>query len=244
MLIEIFGQCPRLEYADVTFINSPNIPRGFPVILPNLASLILRASSQETDHSTFFSSLTLPNLLTLSCMLGSAWNEQIFASFIQRSSCVLNVLFLSCVLLASEMLTNWLRLVGGTLSSLTIHIRPMVSDDLLSLLTPNADTQCLCPKLETIDLFDCVSRTRGVLAAMVRSRLPPIINEQRIQPYGSVTALKTLQCSNVEEDMDELKQLKDKHQLELIIKSIYTPCSSFPFTHCDRHRQYRYTQKH
>jgi hypothetical protein len=217
MLLDMFAMCPLLEYACVTFRGVDVVPPRNQILLPNLSSLALHACGPNDVYTPLFTYLTTPSLRSLTCVSGTAWPSQVFLSFINRSACALDGLYLRHLKQLTQ-ITEYLQVVSNSVKCLVIHNQArIVTDELLNLLTPTLKTPCLCPNLEILHLVGSVSRSQGALAAMVRSRL--LLDENAYQSANNQTAkLKKLCVLHSEGDLDELHDLQ---RFSLILKITY-----------------------
>ncbi|KAF8183965.1 hypothetical protein BJ912DRAFT_975754 [Pholiota molesta] len=94
-------------------------------------------------------------------------------SALQRSKFPLQILNLSFMPLQELDLIECLQYIQGTLTELTVQTKsPLaVTDVLLDKLTYTGLGDVLCPRLEILAFYDCLSCSPGRLARMARSRL-------------------------------------------------------------------------
>jgi hypothetical protein len=160
------------------------------------------------DYTPMFTHLVTPRLRNLTCVFGTAWPPQVFSSFIDRSACALDSLYLRHLSQLTQ-ITEYLQIVSSSVKSLTIHDpSPIITDELLNVLTPSFLTSCLCPNLEILNLLGCVSRTQGALAAMVRSRLLCGGENPYQSAVSRVSKFKQLGILYGEGDLEELRYLR------------------------------------
>lgn len=178
-LLDILASCPLLEYINVTVRGIHDVPPRRQILLPNVSSLTLKALSHHDDYTPMFTYLTTPRLRKLACAFGLAWPSHVFLSFINRSGCALDSLYLRRLGHLTQ-IAEYLQIVSNSVTCLSIHDTvPIITDELLNVLTSTPFRPCLCPNLEMLTLAGCISQSRGALAAMVRSRLVnPLANNR------------------------------------------------------------------
>jgi hypothetical protein len=206
MLLDILTMCPLLEHTSIAFKGINFVPPRSQILLPHLSSLVLRAIHTSDNYTPIFIYLTTPCLRSLTCVFGTAWPARIFSSFINRSACTLENIFLRNLSRLTQ-IAEYLQIVNCSVKCLTIyHSSCIITDELLDLLTPTYTTPCLCPNLEILNLIGCVSRSPGALATMVRSRL--LRGKETIFQSANGAKLKKLGVSYTERDLDELRGLQ------------------------------------
>lgn len=153
---DIFGLTNTSHYPNIT--------------LPHLSCFSL---SSHHNVSDLIDALTLPNLKQLMINLCS-WPYLSILGLFQRSKFPLQILNFFFVPLQELDLIECLQNIQGTLMELTVQTKsPLaVTDILLDKLTYTGQGDVLCPRLEVLALYDCLSCSPGRLARMARSRLP------------------------------------------------------------------------
>jgi len=148
------------------------------LLVHSLRSLYI--SSQE-NLAGFFDHLVLPDLETLGisarwtpARVLPAWAQRHFISFLSRSACPIKAFSLRCLSITDAELLECLLYISDTLSTLEVYVLGcqggvIVSDVVLSALTYR-DATVLCPRLQEITLWDCISSSDGVLGDMAASR--------------------------------------------------------------------------
>ena len=201
MLLDTLASCPLLEYINVTVRGIHGVPPRNHILLPNVSSLTLKALSLNDDYTPMFTYLTTPRLRELTCVFGLAWPSHVFLSFVNRSGCALDSVHLRQLGHLTQ-IVEYLQILTSSVTCLSIcDAAPIVTDEVLNMLTSTPFRPCLCPNLEMLTLTGCVSQSRGALVAMVRSRIVD-------PPANSQTAkLKRLDVSYREGDLHELCDL-------------------------------------
>lgn len=157
-----------VEFQDV--FGLPPAPDCPNINLPHLSRFTL---SSRHDISRIFEVLTLPHLTHLSLVFFT-WPHAAIMGLFRRSRCPLQSLDLQFTFLREESLMECLEILQGTLTQLTVQMyrTPVVTDALLDRLTPTPAGDVLCPRLQELSLYHCISCSPGRLAHMVRARLP------------------------------------------------------------------------
>jgi hypothetical protein len=186
--LQLLEQCPNVVECGFSSLKMTSEVRETcevretysPVLLPRLRSLMV---ATDQNLKTFFDHLCMPALeeLALESFSTSSvgfpeWSQSAFLDMLCRSSCPLSKLQFYFMSLSSEDLIACLQATEGSLVELTIHsalgLPIYVNDIVLRLLTHRNDAEfrCLCPKLEVLTLFSCISCLDGTFADMVESR--------------------------------------------------------------------------
>lgn len=182
--IAIFPQLTRAEscalrrvWGDVPQIYLPR----HSVSLPYMDTFHL---SSAGDLELILTNIMLPAVtdLTIDHFNSSrgnslSWSQPAFASLFPPSTCRLRRLALHVrVPISDNDLIQCLRIASSTLVELSLIGDMKVTDKVLHALMPTTlDDNCLglCPKVEDIELLDCLYSSDGCLANMVESRWKP-----------------------------------------------------------------------
>ncbi|KAF9484368.1 hypothetical protein BDN70DRAFT_872639 [Pholiota conissans] len=197
---DIFGLSNVAQYPDVT--------------LPYLSNLTL---CSHHDISGLLDALTLPNLKQIVIDLRS-WPYTAILSFFKRSKFPLQTLNLFFVPLQELDLIECLECVQATLTELTVQMRApyLLTDILLDKLTFAGSDAVLCPRLEALALYDCLSCSPGRLALMARSRLPldlprwtNAIENPKLDGQGLLSPLRMIELYASNTELQALKPLRN-----------------------------------
>ncbi|KAK0193979.1 hypothetical protein F5146DRAFT_1134764 [Armillaria mellea] len=159
------------------------------IVLPHLHTFELTVDMALT---TLLSRLVFPSLTTLQInrldeffLINPAnaphfWDQGEVNAFLVRSQCSLRTLDVRDVEISSAELLDVLKFTSPTLQQLNITNERAkdncITDDVVRALTASSspsDPTFLCPQLDYLKLWRCVSSTDGLLADMVQSRWLP-----------------------------------------------------------------------
>lgn len=192
-IFSIFTECPLLVSCELYVIHAPADPTSSPDSDPSDAAPIVAKSLQSlklkiyTSAKGIFDRLVLPSLRELK--IGRAeealppagfWAQEQLQSCLSVSRCSLESLHLSDTDITSTELMELLALLSLSLKQLMISDEwaraNCVTDDVLRTLTYRAMPEipghdcCLCPRLDFLKLWGCMSSSDGVLADLIESR--------------------------------------------------------------------------
>jgi len=210
----ILDQCQNLELVSLKHIEfSKPLSSRSPVLLPKLSSLIIGTS---VAIDTFLDYMVLPVLreFELSMSVETTWPQSSFLSLLDRSQCLLEKMAFHFVPICEEDLLQCLRRTNDTLVELTIQSdgQSIITDALLHLLTyqffHGENTTCLSPRLEALNLYNCILYSEGTLSSMVQSRLRTALYQTTFPP--KVTCIKVVGVFDGELDMERLKELRNE----------------------------------
>jgi hypothetical protein len=141
------------------------------VVLPELQSLIIGA---RDNPGPMFDAITVPKLREL-VINSSLWPHPSIQAFLRRSACPLESFNLYHPPLNEAQFIECLEIVQRTLKEFTVHVsHPLITDVVLERLTDTLSNEnILCPNIEVIALYSCISCSPVRVAAMVQSRLKP-----------------------------------------------------------------------
>jgi hypothetical protein len=180
----------------------------------------------DQNISSLLDALVLPNILEFIFIAATIqeglWPHASFLSLVDRSSCALKYLYLHYVLSTTEELLDCLRCTQSSLKQLTLQAcgGAIVTDEVLDVLTAK-DGTCLCPKLQELALYDCISCSPGRVAGMVNSRL-----NTTPMPLIDPRAVARIQAVEMFDHEPELGPLKDLQRQGLILK-VYSTTGVF-----------------
>lgn len=159
------------------------------ILLPHLHTFELTVDMALT---TLLSRLVFPSLTTLQInrldeffLINPAnaphfWDQEEVNAFLVRSQCSLRTLDVRDVEISSAELLDVLKFTSPTLQQLNITNERAkdncITDDVVRALTASSSPSnptFLCPQLDYLKLWRCVSSTDGLLADMVQSRWLP-----------------------------------------------------------------------
>ena len=214
--LDILEKSQALTHAAFQSVTAQSFPTSRDQIcLSQLLSLGFRT---DKNIASLLDALVLPNILEFlfigSGIQGESWPQTSFLNLIDRSSCALKNLYLYYVPSTTEELLDCLRRTQSSLKALTVQASgdPIVTDEFLDELTAT-DGVCLCPKLQILALYDCISCSPGHVADMVRSRLdaPPL-------PPTDTQGVIRLEAVEMYDHEAELEALTDLKSRGLILK--------------------------
>jgi hypothetical protein len=222
--VQLLEQCSRLECCSIgigylLYLPLPDTPHT-PILVPNLSLWKITTSSAIIWLMDHFTMPSLDHLIILfdweavrhpdlgyKFDIDPTWPREEFSAFILRSSCPVSTIHLRWALLTVSDLTELVTITGPFLQCLTIDsvglmerpgidVEPCVDDSVLVMLTRGGDLDC-CPVLKELHLLGCISSTRGVLAAMVASRINSEV------PDCAVLTSLTVHCLTHGDDVHE-----------------------------------------
>ncbi|KAG7451303.1 uncharacterized protein BT62DRAFT_926978 [Guyanagaster necrorhizus] len=160
-----------------------------PIVLPHLHTFELTVDMALTTllSRLVFSSLTTLQINRLDEFFlinpinaPHFWDQEEVNAFLVRSQCSLRTLDVRDVEISSAELLDVLKFTSPTLQQLNITNERAkdncITDDVVRALTASSsssDPAFLCPQLDYLKLWRCVSSTDGLLADMVQSRWLP-----------------------------------------------------------------------
>ncbi|KAF9003940.1 hypothetical protein BDQ17DRAFT_1355163 [Cyathus striatus] len=195
-----------------SIIRSPASCNYPTVFLPNLRSLVFGA---EDDISHCLNSLLLPSLRELVLNV-RCWPQEALVLLFRRSRCPLESLNLYFPACSEQDFLECLEHVQGTLQEFTVQMERygpcVITDNILDRLTYKKrgdKSSCLCPRLEVVAVYDCVSCATGHLADMLRSRMVAPSLPENDPSY--VARVKVIELYDRDHDfMHWLKPLRDE----------------------------------
>ncbi|KAF8903645.1 hypothetical protein CPB85DRAFT_1019051 [Mucidula mucida] len=162
--------------------DDPIVIPDTPIHLPDLKEFSLTV---DTSITSLFSRITAPSLTTLRINRldeyllidpqegVTFWNQDEVTAFLQRSKCALETFELRDGELSAEELVPLLTASSPSLKNLMISNERSslcsVTDVAIEALMP-VDEKCLCPRLELLKLWRCISSTDGMLSDMIAAR--------------------------------------------------------------------------
>jgi hypothetical protein len=224
--LDIFERSRALTHAAfqcVTTLQSFPSCRDL-IYLPQLQSFGVCA---DKSIASLLDALVLPNLREF--VFGAIgnqglelWPQSSFLSLIDRSSCALKNLYIYDDPSTTEELLDCLRRTQTSLTAFTLqsHGKILVTDEVLDLLTVT-DGLCLCPKLRSLALYNCISCAPGRVASMVQSRMnrtPMLSTDPR-----AIARIEVVEMYDYETELEPLKDLMNQG---LILK-VYSATGHF-----------------
>lgn len=208
----IFEKSQALTHAVFQYVTVPSLPSSRDLIhLPQLQSLCLRTSKHV---AYFLDSLVLPNIREFIFMIledveEEPWSQTSFLRLIDRSQCTLKNLYFYYLSFTPEQLLDCLRCTKSSLTALTLQTRgqPLVTDEVLDVLTVK-DGRCLCPKLQVLALYDCISCSAGRVADMVKSRLAVAPIPTHDSDPQAIACMQVVEMYEYEKELEPLKALR------------------------------------
>lgn len=229
--VAIFSEAKLMTHIVLGFLLIGPSAVDFSVVLPQLQSLIVCAGD---DPGPMFNAITVPKLKEL--LINSRfWPHHPIREFLRRSACPLERLNLYYPPLDEAEFIECLEIVQHTLKEFTIHdveqddeeddeeeISAVITDNILDRLMDSGEGDILCPKIEFIALYNCISCSPGRLADMAQSRLKPSNPIDAQDPSwlvfvggGRALTLKTIETYDNEAETTFLVPLRS---LGLIVK--------------------------
>ena len=211
--LDIFSRSQALTHAAFQSVTVQSFPcfRN-QICLPRLLSLGFRT---DKNIAPLLDALVLPNILEFlfigSGIQGEIWQQASFLNLIDRSNCALKNLFLYYVPSTTEELLNCLRRTQSSLKALTVQAYgdPIVTDEFLDALTTK-NASCLCPKLQILALYDCISCSPGRVADMVKSRLDASPMRAVDSDTQGIARLEAVEMYDHEAELPALTDLKSR----------------------------------
>ncbi|TFK40354.1 hypothetical protein BDQ12DRAFT_680803 [Crucibulum laeve] len=224
----ILQDSPNLVDASFQCISAPSesmCPLMPSIVLPKLKSLVLGGGY---DISPILDFITLPNLLELVLNVRE-WPQDALCRFFRRSRCPLMSFNLYFPSFTESDFIECLELLSASLKEFTVQMDPLgpsiLTDDVLDRLTYKEEEEknCLCPALDVIAAYDCISCTDNRFSKMVESRVraPVTLNDN-----GTfVSPVKVIELYEKEREL--VKELKELRREGLILK-IYSEVDGQP----------------
>jgi len=232
--LDILGKSETLTHVAFQSVIVQSLPSSRDqILLPRLRSLGLRASE---NIASLLDALVLPGILEFVFnAMGSQeepWPQTSFLNLIDRSNCALKSLSFYYLPLTTEDLLDCLRRTQGSLKVLTLQTcgEALITDEVLDVLTVK-DGLCLCPKLQVLALYHCISCTPGRVADMVRSRL-----DTTPMPSTDPRAIARMEVVEMYDSETELEPLKDFKKQGVILKVYSATGDSLAVSPEDHHR--------
>jgi hypothetical protein len=222
--LDILEQSQALTHAAFQSVTAQSLPSSRDLIyLSQLRSLGIRTNQ---NIAPLLDAVVFPNILEFifigGGIQGELWPQTSFLNFMDRSSCAFKNLYLYYVPSTTEELLDCLRRTQSSLKALTVQAsgEAIVTDEALDVLTAK-DGICLCPKLQVLALYDCISCSPGRVADMVNSRL----HTNRMPPTDAqvVARIELVEMYDHEPELESLKELKSQG---LILK-VYSTTGHF-----------------
>jgi len=175
---DILQQCINLVVCELRRFsvgNTPQDPAAFhPVILPYLGTLKVYENILDEGLGLLMDFLISPSLRALSVTCGRRqaveWPQAQLISFLSRSSCALEALYLEYTGITEQGLIQCLQICHSSLACLAIYEvqgTVCVGDKLLSLLVHRSDDEeVYCPNLVSLTLHGVTRSSAGALAEM------------------------------------------------------------------------------
>ncbi|KAF8808713.1 hypothetical protein BYT27DRAFT_7255340 [Phlegmacium glaucopus] len=212
--LPMFSEAKVMTHITFGFIMTGHTAVYSSVVLPELRSLIICAGD---NPGPVFDAITTPKLKELFINSRYFWPHSSVLAFLQRSACPLESFNLYFPPLNEAQFIKCLKTVQRTLKEFTIHCEhPVVTDDILEWLTDTGNEDILCPKVEVIALYDCISCSPGQVATMAQSRLKPDVQgEVQATAKATCVSLKVIEMYDIETEARHLRPLRS---LGLILK--------------------------
>ncbi|THV07438.1 hypothetical protein K435DRAFT_960010 [Dendrothele bispora CBS 962.96] len=223
----------QLIYHNIRIPSSPDRTLLVPVCLPHLETIAMTFSD---NPCVLFDSITLPALKSLelmaSCHNSPFWFRLPYSmrSLFERSRCPLETLDIHLLCFDEDEFIDFLLPVHTTLREITLEMNDKsesfsVGDKVLNLLssTTNGDesaervsslnsstiakpSPCLCPRLQSIAVYSCISCTEGAFSSMVQTRL---IDPNPDDP-SYVARLRLVEIFDTDHERSYLERLRDQ----------------------------------
>lgn len=211
--LTILRESQVLTHVSFQNVSVVGISSHDPISLPGLISFVI-STQEDTDNgfAFFLDLLTFSGLreLLLNCQV---WPHKAVTSLLRRSRCPLESFNLFFPPVTETEIMECLEIIQATLEELTIQtdagdrIEGAITDCILDHLTvAGGNHHILCPNLQVIALYDCISCTSGRYAQMIESRLDPCLHTP------------TMKVVEIYENEVELEKLKELRKQGLILK--------------------------
>lgn len=216
--LQIFSEAKVMTHITLGFLIAGDYTVAPSVVLPELQSLIVCAGD---NPAAMFDAATVPKLKEL-VINSHFWPHSSVKSFLRRSACPLESFNLYYPPLNEAQFIECLEIVQRTLKEFTVHVNPpIITDVVLERLTDTeSNKDLLCPKVEVIALYNCISCSPGRVAAMVQSRLKPASIDAQSETEACPKPRRTLTLKVMEMYDDEVERtyLMPLRSLGLIVK--------------------------
>lgn len=213
--LPLFLEAKVMTHITLGFVIAADYAVAPSVVLPELQSLIFCAGD---NPGPMFEAIAVPKLKEL-VINSRFWPHASIKAFLRRSACPLESFNLYCPPLNEAEFIECLEIVQRTLKEFTVHSSsPIITDAVLERLTDTElNKDFLCPKLEVIALYNCISCSPGKFAAMAQSRLN-IDAQSETQLSARPRCTLTLKVMEMYDDEVERIYLMPLRSLGLIVK--------------------------
>ncbi|PPR07872.1 hypothetical protein CVT24_005610 [Panaeolus cyanescens] len=208
-ILSILTEANLLQYLAVNNLMGGGYSPSM-ITLPHLTQIVIDTLSFA---DALLNSLTVPNLKDLLLNIRT-WEHRSVISLLQRSQCPLescNVYFAD---ITETQMIEILKLAQHTLKEFTIQSEPddpyarPFGDAIAEALTYPDEGDALCPNLDTIAIYDCISCSSDKLERMLLSRSEKVLR-------SNVERQKGLETDTINEQIGAIA-LSDRRPLRLL----------------------------
>jgi hypothetical protein len=213
--LDILRQSQRLEcFCFKGNFLPPELPYSqSPIILPRLLSFTI-PTGEPLD---FLDNLTCPALREIEFCdretWDSHWSMPSLVSLLVRSRCALERLHIRFSPISEIELIECLQHTNSSLIELTVQTagNAVVTDNFFTSLTnrhyDSTRPAHLCPKLEVLALYGCISASQGTFAKMIESRLK-MLGDSNFP--ATLTPIQVVETFDDHTDVMRLKELRNE----------------------------------